>query len=44
MPPAVLAALVADAIREHLPPDFADRREADRAVQSRLAALAADVA
>ena len=44
LPPAVLAALVADAIREHLPPDFADRREADRAVQSRLAALAADVA
>ena len=40
LPPEALAKLVADAIREHLPPDFAERREADRAVRLRLAELA----
>lgn len=40
LPPAVLADLVRDAIRENLPEDFHDRREADRAIRSRLSRLA----
>ena len=43
LPPDVLAGLVRDAIAEHVPPDFGERRDADGAVQSRLYAMARDL-